>query len=107
MKPVLSPFLSKDIAGTHAIQGIGARFIPEALNTNICDEIETVTDEDVDTYAKEITREGGLLVGISFGAALKAAFDREMAGENKGNTVVALLLDSGDRYYLRPLFQGE
>lgn len=107
MEPASSPFLSKGVAGAHAIQGIGAGFIPEALNTDIYDEVVTVTDEDAYTYAKEIAREEGLLVGISSGAALKAALDWAKAEENKGKTVVALLPDSGDRYYSTPLFQGE
>lgn len=107
MEPASSPFLSKGVAGAHAIQGIGAGFIPEALNTEIYDEIITVTDEDAYTYAKEIAREEGLLVGISSGAALKAAIDWAKRPENKGKTVVALLPDSGDRYYSTPLFQNE
>lgn len=107
MEPASSPFLSKGVAGAHAIQGIGAGFIPKALNTDIYDEIVTVTDEDAYTYAKEIAREEGLLVGISSGAALKAALDWAKAKENKDKTIVALLPDSGDRYYSTPLFGGE
>lgn len=107
MEPASSPFLSKGVAGAHAIQGIGAGFIPKALNTDIYDEIVTVTDEDAYTYAKELAREEGLLVGISSGAALKAALDWAKAKENKGKTIVALLPDSGDRYYSTPLFGGE
>lgn len=105
MEPAASPFLSKGVGGAHAIQGIGAGFIPKTLNTEIYDEIITVEDADAYAYAKAIAREEGLLVGISSGAALKAAIDWAVRPENKGKTVVALLPDSGDRYYSTPLFQ--
>lgn len=105
MEPAASPFLSKGVGGAHAIQGIGAGFIPKILNTEVYDEIITVEDADAYTYTKEIAREEGLLVGISSGAALKAAIDWAKRPENKGKTVVALLPDSGDRYYSTPLFQ--
>lgn len=105
MEPAASPFLSKGVGGAHAIQGIGAGFIPKILNTEIYDEIITVEDADAYTYTKAIAREEGLLVGISSGAALKAAIDWAKRPENKGKTVVALLPDSGDRYYSTPLFQ--
>lgn len=104
MEPEKSPFLSKGVAGAHAIQGIGAGFIPKALNTQIYDEVVTVSDEDAYKYAKAIAREEGLLVGISSGAALKAAIDWAKREENAGKTIVALLPDSGDRYYSTPLF---
>lgn len=105
MEPAASPFLSKGVGGAHAIQGIGAGFIPKILNTEVYDEIITVEDADAYTYTKAIAREEGLLVGISSGAALKAAIDWAKRPENKGKTVVALLPDSGDRYYSTPLFQ--
>ncbi len=105
MEPAASPFLSKGVGGAHAIQGIGAGFIPKILNTEIYDEIITVEDEDAYRYTKSIAREEGLLVGISSGAALKAAIDWAKRPENKSKTVVALLPDSGDRYYSTPLFQ--
>lgn len=105
MEPTASPFLSKGVGGTHAIQGIGAGFVPKTLNTEIYDEIITVEDADAYTYAKAIAKEEGLLVGISSGAALKAAVDWAKRPENKGKTVVTLLPDSGDRYYSTPLFQ--
>lgn len=104
MEPEKSPFLSKGVAGAHAIQGIGAGFIPKALNTQIYDEVVTVSDEDAYKYAKAIAREEGLLVGISSGAALKAAIDWAKREENAGKTIVVLLPDSGDRYYSTPLF---
>lgn len=105
MEPAASPFLSKGVGGAHAIQGIGAGFVPKTLNTEIYDEIITVEDADAYTYAKAMAKEEGLLVGISSGAALKAAIDWAKRPENKGKTVVALLPDSGDRYYSTPLFQ--
>lgn len=104
MEPAGSPFLSKGVSGAHAIQGIGAGFVPEALNTEIYDEIVTVEDDDAYAYAKAIAREEGLLVGISSGAALKAAVDWAKREEHAGKTIVALLPDSGDRYYSTPLF---
>lgn len=106
MEPAASPFLSKGVGGTHAIQGIGAGFVPKTLNEEIYDEIITVEDADAYTYAKAIAKEEGLLVGISSGAALKAAIDWARRSENRGKTVVALLPDSGDRYYSTPLFQN-
>lgn len=104
MEPAGSPFLSKGVSGAHAIQGIGAGFVPEALNTEIYDEIVTVEDGEAYEYARAIAREEGLLVGISSGAALKAAVDWAKREENAGKTIVALLPDSGDRYYSTPLF---
>lgn len=104
MEPAGSPFLSKGVSGAHAIQGIGAGFVPKALNTGIYDEIVTVEDDEAYEYAKAIAREEGLLVGISSGAALKAAIDWARCKEHEGKTIVALLPDSGDRYYSTPLF---
>lgn len=106
MEPAASPFLSKGVGGAHAIQGIGAGFVPKTLDEEIYDEIITVEDADAYTYAKAIAKEEGMLVGISSGAALKAAIDWAKRPENRGKTVVVLLPDSGDRYYSTPLFQN-
>lgn len=105
MEPAGSPFLSKGIAGAHGIQGIGAGFIPKVLDTEVYDEIVTVEDEEAYLFGREIAKEEGLLVGISSGAAVKAAIDWAKKPENKGKTVVALLPDGGDRYYSTPLFE--
>lgn len=105
VEPAASPFLSKGVGGPHAIQGIGAGFVPEILNTEIYDEILTVENEDAFAYAKAVATEEGLLVGISSGAALAAAVAWAKRPENAGKTVVVLLPDSGDRYYSTPLFQ--
>lgn len=89
------------------IQGIGAGFVPEVLNTGIYDEIITVSDEDALTAGRSIAREEGVLVGISSGAALHAAAELAKRPENRGKTIVALLPDSGDRYLSTPLFSVE
>ncbi len=104
MEPASSPVLSKGHGGAHKIQGIGAGFVPEVLDTSIYDEIIAVENEDAFKYAKLMAKKEGILVGISSGAALCAAV--ELAGrlENEGKTIVALLPDSGDRYYSTPLF---
>ncbi len=107
MEPDASPFLSKGVGGVHAIQGIGAGFVPKTLNTEIYDEILTVKDADAYRYAREIAKEEGMLVGISSGAALAAALVWAVRPENNGKTVVVLMPDSGDRYYSTPLFQNE
>lgn len=107
MEPASSPFLSKGIAGAHEIQGIGAGFIPKALHTDVYDEIVTVENDDAYRFGKEIAKEEGLLVGISSGAVLKAAVDWAKRTENEGKTIVALLPDSGDRYYSTRLFGDE
>ncbi len=107
MEPDASPFLSKGVGGAHAIQGIGAGFVPKTLNTEIYDEILTVKDADAYRYAREIAKEEGMLVGISSGAALAAALVWAERPENNGKTVVVLMPDSGDRYYSTPLFQNE
>lgn len=104
MEPAGSPFLSQGKSGAHAIQGIGAGFVPAALDTGIYDEIVTVGDDEAYAYAKAIAREEGLLVGISSGAALKAALDWAKQKEHAGKTIVALLPDGGDRYYSTALF---
>ena len=104
VEPAASPVLSQETAGTHKIQGIGAGFVPEVLNTKIYDDITTVEDENAFATAKEIAREEGVLVGISSGAALWAALREAEKPENKGKNIVVFLPDSGDRYYSTPLF---
>ena len=107
VEPTDSPILSKGTAGPHKIQGIGAGFIPETLNTNIYDEIITVTNDDAFETAKTLGKKEGILVGISSGAALWTAIQVALRPENEGKTIVAILPDNGDRYYSTPLFQGE
>lgn len=104
VEPSTSPVLSQGTAGAHKIQGIGAGFVPEVLNTGIYDAITAVKDEDAFAMAKEIAREEGVLVGISSGAALWAALREAEKPENKGKNIVVFLPDSGDRYYSTPLF---
>lgn len=91
-------------SGPHKIQGIGAGFVPKALNTEVYDEVFPVENEDAFTVGKLIAKHEGILVGISSGAALYAAIQLAKRPENKGKTIVALLPDSGDRYYSTPLF---
>lgn len=105
VEPATSPVLSTGMAGAHKIQGIGAGFVPETLNTEIYDKIVTVENDDAFEFGKEMAKTEGVLVGISSGAALKAAVDWAAQPENKGKTVVALLPDSGDRYYSTALFE--
>ncbi len=107
VEPTASPVLSGGNSGKHTIQGIGAGFVPKILDTGIYDAIAAVEDADAVAYAKEIARSEGILVGISSGAALKAAVDWAKLPENEGKTVVAVLPDSGDRYYSTALFAGE
>ena len=102
--PEGSPVLSEGKTGPHKIQGIGAGFVPDTLNTKVYDEIIKVSNEDAFEYSKLLTRKEGLLTGISSGAALSAAIVLAKRPENKGKTIVALLPDSGDRYYSTPLF---
>lgn len=104
VEPADSPVLSEGKAGAHKIQGIGAGFVPEVLNRGIYDEIITVSNEDAFETGKEIAKTEGLLVGISSGACAYAAFELAGRPENKGKTIVALLPDSGDRYYSTALF---
>ena len=104
VEPATSPVLSQGKSGAHKIQGIGAGFVPEVLNTKIYDEIFTVENEDAFTFSKELAKTEGVLVGISSGAALYAAIEIAKRPENKGKTIVALLPDTGDRYYSTPLF---
>ena len=104
VEPATSPVLSKGVTGPHKIQGIGAGFVPDTLDTGIYDEIITVENESAFEAGREIARTEGLLVGISSGAALWAAISLAKRPENAGKTIVALLPDSGDRYYSTPLF---
>ena len=104
IEPATSPMLSRGQAGPHKIQGIGAGFVPEVLNTDIYDEIIPVENEDAFDYGKVIALEEGILVGISSGAALYAAIQVAKRKENKGKTIVAFLPDNGDRYLSTPLF---
>ncbi len=104
VEPADSPVLSEGKAGPHKIQGIGAGFVPDTLNTGVYDEIIPVKNEDSFTTAKLVAKKEGVLVGISSGAALHAAIELAKRPENKGKTIVALLPDSGDRYYSTPLF---
>ena len=104
VEPATSPVLSKGTAGAHKIQGIGAGFVPDTLNTKIYDEIITIDNDAAFEGGKEIASIEGILVGISSGAAFVAAKDLAKRPENAGKTIVVLLPDSGDRYYSTPLF---
>ena len=106
VEPAGSPVLSKGTPGAHKIQGIGAGFVPEVLNTEIYDEIITIENEDAFAEGKAFAVSEGILVGISSGAALKAAVILANRPENKGKTIVVLLPDSGDRYLSTPLFNN-
>ena len=107
VEPAGSPVLSKGTPGAHKIQGIGAGFVPDVLNTNVYDEVITIENEDAFAQGKAFAVSEGILVVISSGAALKAATILASRPENKGKTIVALLPDSGDRYLSTPLFSGE
>ena len=107
VEPATSPVLSKGTAGAHKIQGIGAGFVPDTLNTKIYDEVITIENEDAFTEGRAFAHSEGILVGISSGAALKAATILAERPENKGKTIVALLPDSGDRYLSTALFAEE
>ena len=104
VEPSASPVLSQGKSGAHKIQGIGAGFVPDTLNTKVYDEVFPVDNEDAFRLGKEIAAKEGILVGISSGAALYAAIELAKRPENKGRTIVALLPDNGDRYYSTPLF---
>ncbi len=105
VEPASSPVLSKGTSGAHKIQGIGAGFVPETLNTKIYDEVITIENEDAFKEGRNFAVSEGVLVGISSGAALKAAVILAQRPENKGKNIVVLLPDSGDRYLSTPLFQ--
>ena len=104
VEPASSPVLSEGVSGPHKIQGIGAGFVPETLNTSIYDEIIKVENEDAFETGKYLAVEEAILAGISSGAALYAAIQLAKREENKGKTIVVLLPDNGDRYYSTPLF---
>ena len=104
VEPASSPVLSEGVSGPHKIQGIGAGFVPETLNTSIYDEIIKVENEDAFENGKYLAAEEAILAGISSGAALYAAIQLAKREENKGKTIVVLLPDNGDRYYSTPLF---
>lgn len=104
IEPAGSPVLSEGKGGPHKIQGIGAGFVPEVLNTGIYDEILKIENEDAFATGKLLAKQEGVLVGISSGAALYGAIQLAKRPENKGKTIVALLPDTGDRYYSTPLF---
>lgn len=106
VEPKTSAVLTTGVAGPHKIQGIGAGFVPDVLNTAIYDEIVTVTNEDAFATGKLVGQSEGVLVGISSGAAVSAAIELAKRPENKGKTIVALLPDTGDRYLSTPLFAG-
>ena len=105
VEPKSSPVLSKGTAGPHKIQGIGAGFVPDTLNTKIYDEIITVENEDAIETGRSIARNDGVLVGISSGAAVWAAIQLAKRPENKGKVIVALLPDTGERYLSTPMFE--
>ena len=104
VEPASSPVLSKGTPGAHKIQGIGAGFVPDTLNTKIYDEIITIENEEAFETGNKIAKTDGILVGISSGAAIKAATKVALRSENKGKTIVVLLPDTGDRYLSSPLF---
>ena len=104
LEPADSPVLSEGRAGVHKIQGIGAGFVPETLNTEIYDEIFTSTNEAAFETARLLAKKEGILTGISSGAALHGAIELARRPENKGKTIVVLLPDNGDRYYSTPMF---
>ena len=106
VEPATSPVLSTGTAGPHKIQGIGAGFVPNTLNTGVYDEIITIENDDAFAEGKRFALTEGVLVGISSGAALKAATILAKRPENAGKTIVALLPDSGDRYLSTPLFNS-
>ena len=104
MEPKDSPVLSEGRSGSHKIQGIGAGFVPEVLDTAVYDEVIPVSNEDAFAAGRLVGRKEGVLVGISSGAALHAAIELAKRPENAGKTIVALLPDAGDRYLSTPLF---
>jgi len=107
VEPADSPVLSGGVPGPHGIQGIGAGFIPQILNTKIIDEIIKVSDQDAFKTSRRLAREEGILAGISSGAALFAALDVAKRPQNKGKTIVAILPDSAEKYLSTDLFKEE
>lgn len=107
VEPATSPVLSEGKSGPHKIQGIGAGFVPDTLDTKIYDEIITVENDDAFAYSRAVTKSDGVLVGISSGAAVKAATELAHRPENKGKTIVAILPDTGERYLSTQLFKEE
>ena len=107
VEPASSPVLSEGKSGPHKIQGIGAGFVPDVLDTSVYDEVFPVQNDDAFAAAKLLAKKEGISVGISSGAALHAAIEQAKLPENKGKTIVALLPDSGDRYYSTPLFSED
>jgi len=105
VEPASSPVLSKGTAGAHKIQGIGAGFVPEVLDTKVYDEIIAVENEDAFAAGRQMGRQEGVLVGISSGAALWAAIQLAKRPENTGKNIVVLLPDTGDRYLSTPMFE--
>ncbi|MCI6108785.1 MAG: pyridoxal-phosphate dependent enzyme, partial [Oscillibacter sp.] len=105
VEPASSPVLSKGSAGAHKIQGIGAGFVPDVLDTTVYDEVIPVADNDAFATGRLVGRSEGVLVGISSGAAVWAGIELAKRPENKGKTIVVLLPDTGDRYLSTPLFQ--
>ena len=104
VEPETSPVLSNGVSGSHKIQGIGAGFVPDVLNTKVYDEVLAISNEEAFEFGKRVGKEEGVLVGISSGAALAAAVKLAKREENKGKTIVVLLPDTGDRYLSTPLF---
>lgn len=104
VEPASSPLLSKGKAGPHGLQGIGANFVPQTLDTEVYDEIIAVTEEDAYKAGKALVKNEGILVGISSGAALYAASELAKRAENKGKTIVVVLPDTGERYLSTPMF---
>lgn len=107
VEPASSPLLTEGRAGAHGLQGIGANFVPETLDTDIYDEVITITEEQAYEAGRTLAKTEGILVGISAGAAVSAAVILAKRPENKGKTIVALLPDTGDRYLSTPLFKNE
>lgn len=105
VEPESSPILSKGVAGPHKIQGIGAGFVPETLDTKVYDEVITISDSDAFSIAPVVAGTEGLLIGISSSAALKAAVELAKRPENKGKNIVVILPDSGEKYLSTPLFE--